>query len=456
MKLELGPAHGSYVTPTFGDDDAPLDPRLQQRLRRPMVIGWTVILVLVVGLGLWASLMPLASGVSAQGEVRVESNTKTLRHKEPGVIRQILVHEGDRVRAGQPLITFDDVEARAATDVYQNQADTLISQAARAQAEATGAAAVSFPPELTSRMNDPRVARTISDQQQLFQTRLQLYQSQTQVLMQRLDQIQNQVVGDQAQVASANEQAKLTHEEMSGYQKLYAQGYAPKPLIIERQRQIAELAGRKGSLLADIARLKQQMGETRMQLASLRDQRESQAAEEVRDAQSKLSDTLPRLTTAKQALAETTVRSPVDGYVFNLTQFTPGGVATPTEPLMQIVPSNDGLVVTAMIKPTDIQDVKPGMDAKVRLVGLNPRWSSPVPGKVIVVSADRISNPQTGMAFYKADVRVDPKDLAKLKKAGELTPGMPASVQFVTGKRTLMGFLISPITDTWEHAFREQ
>lgn len=456
MKMDIRPAHSTYITPSFGDDRGPLDPRLQERMRRPMVIGWAIIATLVIGLGAWASLTPLASGISAQGEVRDESNTKTLRHKEGGIVRQIPVHEGDHVRAGQPLIVFDDVEARAANDVYQNQADTLMGQAARAQAEAADKPGIVFPAELTARAADPRVAGMMRDQQQLFTTRQQLYQSQTQVLMQRLDQIQNQVVGDQAQVASTNEQAKLTNEEMSGYQTLYAKGYAPKPMILERQRAIAELSGRKGSLLADIARLKQQMGETRMQLASLRDQRQSQAAEEVRDAQSKLSDTLPRLTAAKQSLDGIVVRSPVEGYVFNLTQFTVGGVTAPGEALMQIVPAHDALIVTAMIKPTDIQDIRAGMPAKVRLVGLNPRWNSPLPGKVVLVSADRISNEKTGQAFYRADVRIDAQDLARLKHGGHVTPGMPASVQIVTGKRTLMGFLITPITDTWEHAFHEQ
>jgi HlyD family type I secretion membrane fusion protein len=243
---------------------------------------------------------------------------------------------------------------------------------------------------------------------------------------------------------------------MDGYQKLYDQGYAPKPLILGQQRSLADLAGRKGSLLADMARLKQQMGETRMQLASLRDQRASQAAEEVRDSQSKLADTLPRLTTAKQMLDETVIRSPVDGYVFNLTQFTVGGVTAPGEALLQVVPSHDPLIVSVMIKPTDIQDVKVGMDARVRFVGLNPRWNSPLPAKVVLKSADRISNDKTGVEFYRVDLRVDAKDVARLQKGGQITPGMPAQAMIVTGKRTLMGFLVTPITDTWRHAFHEQ
>jgi HlyD family type I secretion membrane fusion protein len=457
MKLDITPVRSTYVSPRFdGDDRSPLDPELGRRLRRPMVIGAAVIGVLVVGLGLWASLTPLSSGITAQAEVRVESNRKTLRHREGGTVRQILVKEGQHVRPGQPLILYDDVEARASVDVFQNQYDTLLAQSARFMAEATNRSGMEFPAELTSRMSDPRVAGLIRDQQFLFTTRMQLFQSQSSVLQQRQDQLQTQVQGQQAQVESVEEQRRLTAEEMSGYQTLFEKGYAPKQLILRYQRTMADLAGRKGSLLAEIARLRQQMGETRMQLAATRDQRESQAAEGLRDTQSRLADITPRLTAARQTLDATVVRSPVDGYVFNLTQFTIGGVTGAGEVLMDVVPANAPMMVTAMIKPEDVDEVHVGMAARVRMSGLNQRWHSPMPAKVAVVSADRITNDKTGTSFYRVDLRIDPKDLKELKHGAQLTPGMPAQAMIVTGKRTIMGFLISPITDTIHDAFREQ
>ena len=457
MKLELGPVRGSYVAPTFGaDDKTPLDPRLEQRMRRPMVVGAAIIGTMVIGLGLWASLTPLASGITAPGQVTVESNRKTMRSKETRTVRQILVKEGDLVRSGQPLIMFDDTDAKAAVRILQNQADTLMSTVARTSAEALNRPSVEFPADMTSRISDPEVAGMIRDQQFLFTSRLQLFQSQSQVLQQRLDQIQNQIAGDDAQLASAEEQRKLTVDEMSGYQTLYEKGYAPRQLILRYQRQVADLNGRKGSLQADIARLRQQMGETRMQLAALRDQRQSQAAEQLRDQQSKLEEVLPKLVAAKEALNGTVVRAPVDGYVFNLTQFTQGGVAGAGETLVDIVPSNSPLMVTVMIKPEDIDQVHAGMDARIRLVGPNPRWNNPIPAKVAVVSADRITDQKTGAGFYRAEVRIDPKDLKDLEKKVKVTPGMTASAMIVTGSRTIMGFLIQPISDTLSHAFREQ
>jgi len=470
MKLDLGTSRPGYVTPTFGSTEIePLDARLEARMRRPMVVGGAIIAVLVVGLGLWASLTPLASGTTASGEVEVESNLKTIRHKEGGVVRRILVSEGQKVTADQPMIVLDDTEPKAMVDVLQNQADTFMATAARAEAEATGKTAVAFPAELLARTADPRVAGLIRDQQFLFTTRLHLLQSQTQVLEQRIEQSQNQIAGDQAQVESVNDQSRLTAEEMQGYQTLYAKGYAPKSLILRYQRSMSDLAGRKGQLVADMARLKQQQGETRMQMVSVRNQRETQAADELKEAQSKLADVTPRLAAAKQTLASTVMRSPVDGYVFNLTQYTQGGAIGAGEVLMQVVPSDAALLVSAMVKPQDIGSVHVGMDAQVRIGALNPRWHGPMKAKVVMVAPDKSApTPQAraaaaqgqpepmALGFYRVDVQIDPKELTKLRPNERITPGMPATVMLVSGKRTLMGFLISPITDTLRHAFHEE
>ena len=216
MKLDLTPVRSSYVAPDFGSNDRlPVDPALKQRIRRPAIVGALIVGVLVIGLGLWAALSPLSTGITAPGEVRVESNRKTIRHKEAGTVKQILVHEGQHVRAGQPLILFNDVETRAATDVFQNQVDSLEAQTARYTAEATGKP-LEFPPDLMARIADPRVAGLIRDQEFLYTTRLQLFQSQNSVLTQRLEQVQTQIQGQQAQVASVDEQRRLTAEEMSG------------------------------------------------------------------------------------------------------------------------------------------------------------------------------------------------------------------------------------------------
>ncbi len=457
MKLDLGPARQAYVTPQFGAEEwAPLDPRLEKRLKRPMRTGAIVVAVCVLGLGLWAALTPIDAGINAPAEVRSESAKKTLRAREAGNVKQVLVREGQRVAAGQPLLLFNDVEARAGHDVLKNQYDTLLAQTARFMAEATGKAAIDVPPELSTRMADPRVAGLMRDQEFLFATRLSLYQSQAGVMRQRIDQLQSQVVGVQAQVSAVDTQSDINAQELGGYVRLNEQGFASKSMVLRYEGQKAELAGRKGQLLSDVARLRQQMGETRLQLASLSNERASEAAEGLRDSQTRLADVIPRLTAARQQLSNTVVKAPADGYVFGLTQFTPGGVVAAGEVLMDVVPAGQPLTVTAMVRPEDVDSVQVGQRARVHLTGLNPRFSEDLDAKVILVSADRITNERTGVAAYRIDLTIAPTELRKLKRGAQLRPGMPATAIIVTGQRSVLEYLVQPLADTVRDAFREE
>jgi HlyD family type I secretion membrane fusion protein len=457
MKLDIG-RHRDYVAPEFGPaETAPsAESGMKQRIQRPIIVGSAIVAIFVLGLGVWAAATPISSGIAATGQVRVESNRKTLRPRETGTVRAIYVKEGARVRAGQPLLQFDDVQAKAQVSVLQSGHDSLTAQMARFEAEATGRGSITFPPELTARMSDPQVAQVIRDQQFLFTSRLQLFNSQVAVLNQRQEQLETRIEGLQAQVDSIDEQVRLTQEELAGYRTLNEKGFAPKTLILRYERNLADLAGRRGALLSDIARTREQMGETRLQLASLRDQRQSEAAEGLRDMQSRLSDVTPRLTAAKQTLDSTIVRSPVDGYVLNLTQFTVGGVAGAGELLMDVVPVNEPLAVTVKVRPSDIDDVRVGMDAKVQLVGLNQRFVAPIPAKVMAVSADMRTDESTGVGFFAADLRINPQDVQRFAPGVRLKPGMPATALIVTGERTILAYLVSPITDTLNDAFREQ
>ena len=462
MKLDFkGPvrdtAHQGYIVPTFGgDDQGPMASELQSRLKRPMVLGAIFIGVFVVGLGAWASIDKLATGITGTGEVRTDAMRKTLRHRESGIVKQILVKEGQAVRAGQPLLLFNDVEARAAVDVLQNQYDTMVTQSARFTAEATGASALKFPADVMARAADPGVSQMVRDQQFLFTARQQLYTSQTAILGQRIEQQQTQVQGMQAQLDSVVERQRLTQEELDGYRKLNEQGFAPKTLVLRYQASMADLAGRRGQIVSEIARLGQQIGETRLQLSQIRNERQSQAAEGLRESQTRLADVTPRLTAARQSLDATVVRSPVDGNIFNLTQFTLGGLVGAGEVIMDVVPTGAPLTVTAMIRPEDVDEVRVGMPARVQLTGLNQRFNQAMDAKVSVVTADRMTNQQSGLSFYRVDVRIDPSQLSKLKKGVQMTSGMPATVTVVGGKRSVMGYLISPITSTWEDAFRQE
>ncbi|WP_333586283.1 hypothetical protein, partial [Phenylobacterium sp.] len=330
MKFDLGPLRPIMgpvkpIDPHFDVGEPKPDEDLRRRMLRPVVIGAVVVAVFVVGMTIWAAFTQISSAAVAPAEVRVEANRKTLRHREGGVVAEILVREGQRVAANAPLLRFDAVQADSSVDVLQSQHDAVLAQSARFSAESAGARSLSFPADLTSRMSDPRVAGLIRDQQLLFTSRLQFFESQQGVLNQRIDQLATQMVGVQAQIDSIDEQVGYVREELAGYQTLYEKGYAPRTLILRYERSLAELNGRRGALTSELNRLRQAQGEARMQLTTLRNQRISEAAEGLRQMQNQLSDVGPRLTAAQQVLDRTVVRSPVDGYVLNLTQFTVGG-----------------------------------------------------------------------------------------------------------------------------------
>ena len=431
------------------------DAALDKRMWRPILIGCAVVGVFVFGMLIWAAFAQISSATSAPAEVRVEASRKTLRHREGGVVSEILVREGQRVAAGAPLLRFDAVQADAAVDVLQNQHDAVLAQSARFTAESVGARTLVLPMKLTERMADPRVSGLIRDQQLLFNSRLQFFVSQEGVLGQRVDQLATQMVGVQAQIESIDEQLSLVREELAGYQTLYEKGYAPKTLILRYERSLSELGGRRGALTSELNRLRQAQGEARLQLTTLRNQRISEAAEGLRQMQTQLSDIGPRLTAAQQVLERTTVRSPVDGYVLNLTQFTVGGVVTPGELLMDVVPADAPLIVHARIAPQDIDSVRVGQAARVEITAFAQRSPS-LEATVTSISADRLVESQSGIAYFLAELRIDPADLGKLPQGASLSPGMPARAMIITGRRSVLDYMISPLTDTFGSALREE
>ena len=442
--------------PAFGTPaSAPLSSQARARIRRPMLAGMAIIAICVVGLGLWASFAPIWSAVLVSGQIRVESNRQTLKSREGGVVRVINVREGQAVQAGQVLLQLDDTVPKAQVEVLTSQFDVAQMQRARFVAEATGLRSVAIPADLTARMSDPRVAATVNNEMLLFTTRLQAVDGQEAILNQRLLQLESARSGLNLQDESNDEQMRLNDEELAGYQSLYERGFAPRTLILARQRTLAELGGRRGALLADITRNQQQAGETRLQLAQILEQRRSEAATGLRDAEARLSDTRPRLDAARASLAQTRVTAPVDGYVLNQTQFTIGGVAQAGEPLMDVVPSGAPLLVHVQIRPADIDEVRPGLTAQVTVTAFSRQNTPKLLGEVVTVSADALTNDQ-GVSYFTADIRIPPEELAKLPQGASLSPGMPVTASIRTGRRTIASYLLGPIGTMIGQSMREQ
>ena len=427
----------------------------KRQLWSPIVTGGVLILVLVVGLFVWAAISRIAGGVPAPGAVMVENNRKSVQHLDGGIIRAINVREGQQVRQGQVLFSFDDTQPRAQVDVLRNQYDGFLAQRARLEAELAGARTVTFPPELLNRRSDPRVAGMIRDQETLFRASLGVYVAQAGALGQRVEQLNTRVQGLSAQVESVNQQSALINDELDGVKSLYERGFAPKSRLLGLQRNAASLTGERGARTAEIAGAGEAIGETRIQLAQLRQQRAAQSAESLREVQIQIADILPRLRAAEAALSRTQVRSPADGYVFGLTQFTEGGVARAGDRLLDVVPTGAPLVVRVRIPPQHIDEVHRGMSARVMLTAYKSQKVPPIDAKVVAVSADQIAT-ESGESFFTADLIVDRSEMDKLGPSVQLTPGMPASALIVTGERSVLDYVIAPLRDTIRNALHEE
>jgi len=416
-----------------------------------------VIFFFVIVAGTWASFAKIDGAIMAQGMVRAEYNRRTLRQRDGGVVSAIYVREGDRVKAGQPLIQFAPTTPRAAVDVMRNQADSAQVQAARFEAEMTGKNAITYSPELMERAKtDMALAGLMRDQQFVFTSRRALVEDQRAIYRQQMEQLKARIGGLNLQIKANEDSSALLREQLKGYQTLYDKGFAPRTVLLNLQRTLSDLGGQRGANIAEVTRTQEQIGEIGVTLSKLNQQVQTEAAEGLRTSQIQAADALPRLRAAEESLAGATVRSPIDGFVFGLTQYTPGSAAGSGERLMDIVPEHEPLIVEAHIKPTDIDKAVVGQKARVMLTAYNSRTHSGADGVVTRVSPDLVEVPGGAPPYFRVDVRVTPEDLAAAGNSDiKLTAGMPATAMLLTGKRSIMSYLLGPFIAPLEKAFRD-
>ena len=430
--------------------------RFLHRINRLILAGCAVAGLFVIGAGLWASLSTVTGAVSAVGVVKVENNRKTIKHLEPGIIRQILVHEGDHVKKGQLLFVFDDVQPRAQVAELQSAYDNEMAERARFEAEASRKPAIVFPADLLARRSDPAVAALLASEQALFAARRDSQRTQVEIGRQRGEELNHQIQGVQAQVAAIDAQLSLNKDELGGVQTLYSGGYAPKTRLLALQRSAASLEGSRGEQIAAIARAQQAIGETRTQTLSTQEAAITEAATGLQTTQDKLADLGSRLAAAKDMLSHTRVLSPTDGTVLNLTQFTEGGVVEPNEALTDVVPTGEPLIIEAQIQPRDAHAVVPGQKALVTLTAYNTRTTPRVNAVVLTVSADQTLDPHTGKGFFVAQLRIPAEEIRRLPPTVKMYPGMPVSTSIVNGEKTILQYMVGPFKDVLAQSMHEQ
>ncbi|MBL0318484.1 MAG: HlyD family type I secretion periplasmic adaptor subunit [Alphaproteobacteria bacterium] len=422
----------------------------------PIHFGLWVILTFFVILGGWAAFAPLHSASVAEGVVVVGSNKKTIQHLEGGVIDKILVKEGQIVKKGQALIVLNQTSAKAKTQLLVTQ--ILADQAleARLIAERDGKPTINFGSNIEKYKNNPTIANYIDNQKRIFESRMLELHGQVGVFEQKIHQSNDEIRGLSAQEQSALAQIDLTREEIATVQQLLAQGNANKPRLLSLQRNEAELVGMRGEYLASMAKAKQAITESQIQIQNIKSNRLNEVITELRDTQSKISDLVEQIRASSDILSRITITSPQDGTITGLKYFTEGGVIKPGDAIMDLVPLDDQMVVEARVSPLDIDIVHPGLTARVQLSAFKTRRVPKVDGKVIYVSADRFTDEQSGKAYYKARIVLNADKLQKLAKNHvDLYPGMPATVFIDVGSQTFLAYLLEPLTDSFHRAFSE-
>jgi len=421
---------------------------------RPILIAIIVILVFFCGIGAWAAFAPLDSAAIAPGKVTGASNHKTVQHLEGGIIRELLVKEGDAIEEGQVIIRLDDTQTRSNLELLRSRHDTLQARESRLIAERDGAGAIEFPLALISRQGDAAVAKLLAGEQAVFVARRRAIQGRINIFRKRIVQISKEIAGLEAQVDAEGRQLELVAEERDSVATLVDSGQLDKTRLLALKRAVARLEGSRGEHEGLIARAEQRIGETELQIIDLENSSLNEAVSILREVQSQLVESEQRLRAAKDILARTEIRAPQAGVVMGLNVHTETGVIAPGQKLLDILPKDDVLEIEAEIDPNDIDVVRVGLAAQVRLTAFKQRNTRPLEGKVTRVSADSFTHERTGATYFLARITIEPAERDKLE-GGELYPGMSAEIMIVTGKQTAFEYFLTPVTDSFRRAFRE-
>lgn len=425
-------------------------------ISNPVRFGLTLLGIFFGTLGLWMLFAQLESAALAPGKITVDTNRKTIQHLEGGIVKKIYVHEDSQVKKGDLLIALEDTKARVSLELLREQANSLRALEARLLAERDKTTTIQFSDALKQQQNDPKAKKIMEGQIAIFNANNQSFNDQLSILKQRIAQLEKEIESTQAQASSDNKQLKLIEEEIEAVAYLEKQKLIAKPRLLALQREEARLIGNRDENLGQVERLKQKIGETQTQTIGLKNNRQRETLKELRATQHELVDVLEREKAAADILARIQIYAPRDGRIVGLKIHTIGGVISPGAPIMDIVPSQDKLVIEARVNPLDIDIVHQGLLAKVQLSAYKQRHMPQLNGVVTRISADSIEDPQTGALYYQARVTIDQEDLKKLNRNIILYPGMPAHVMIITDKRTPIEYFTAPIRDSFHRAFREE
>jgi HlyD family secretion protein len=420
-----------------------------------MLAGLAIVIVLGGGVGGWAGTMTLSGALIAQGSVVVDSNVKKVQHPTGGIVGELRVRDGDHVKQGDIVVRLDDTVTRANLAIVTKGLDELSARKARLESERDGANAVAFPADLVARGSDPDVAAILDGERKLFELRKNARAGQKAQLRQRIEQLNEEVRGLKAQRESKEKETKLIEREKDGVYDLWKQKLVPLTKLTELERSAVRLEGEAAQLIAQTAQAAGKVSETELQIIQIDRDLSSEVAKETREIDGKIGEFVERKVTAEDQLKRVDIRAPQDGTVFQSNVHTVGGVITAGDAIMLIVPNADNLTVEAKVNPQDIDQVKVGQTALLRLSAFNQRTTPEIYGTVTRVSADTASDQRTGQTYYTIRIAMPAEQVATLGEV-KIVPGMPVEAFVQTGDRTMISYLVKPLQDQLMRMFREK
>jgi len=427
-------------------------PRVKIDSRPYIIAGMALLVVMVGGVGTWASVAPLSGALVAPGVVTVETSRKTVQHLEGGIILELLVQEGEAVQRNDLLIRLDDTRAKTQLALIDGRLDVLMARKARLTTERDSGERIDFPEKLERRRSSPAVARILHGEAELFKARRSAYEGSVSVLEQRIEQLRDEIRGLEAQRDAKAEQIRLIALELKDLKDLFVKGYVPRPRILALERETQRLTGERGQHLAGIARAKNAIGETKLQIVQMKRTTHEKVVDELRNAETEYFDQAERRVVYEDQLHRVEIRAPQAGQVVGLSVHTVGAVIAPGQKLMDIVPREDQLVVEARLRPQDVDKVMQGSQAEIRFSAFDRRTTPELSGQVTTVSADRMTEQQGQDPYYAVRISVPAKEIARLGDL-QLRAGMPAEVFIHTGERTALNYLMKPLTDALRRSF---
>jgi HlyD family secretion protein len=425
-------------------------------IRGPVMIGYLVILLFFAGLGTWAAMANIASATVARGVVSPEGSRKTIQHLEGGIITEILVDEGDSVNAGDPLVVLQETQARASFEELQHRKRLLAAKLARLLAEQADRDAVTYPDWLVAaEQESSEVQEIMQAQRDLFAARRDVHEGREAIGGKRIEELQEEIKGLQSLIKSKHKQLKSLDEELMATEKLLESNLIPRPVYLALDRLRSEIEGELGESVANVARARQTIGETELQIVNESARRLDDIISELSDTRAELSAVDDRLNAQRDILQRTVITAPVAGTIHNKQFYTTGGVIRPGQSILDIVPNEVELLIDARVSPVDIDVVVVGQEARVNFLAFTARNLPQIIGFVRSVSADSLLDEMTGESYYRAYVEVSKEELQKLGEVLSINPGMPAEVLIMTGERTMLQYLLDPLVESLRRSFRE-